>query len=286
MNSKFLWSVRRELWEHRSIYIAPLAVAAVVLIGFFFHVQSLAEKMFALTSLDVVRQRVAVVTPFSLAASVILFTSFVVALNYCLDALYSERRDRSIMFWKSMPVSDRTTVLSKLSMVMAVIPLVAFAIALATQLVLFALTYATLMARGIDASTLTSNLPLVQMTIVMLYGLAVHVLWYAPIYGWLLLVSAWAKKAPFLWAALPVFAAFVVEKIAFGTGYVGSLVQYRVMGAMREAFTANAMKEPITQISQLDPAKFLGSTGLWVGLAFAAAFLVAAIRMRRSREPI
>jgi ABC-2 type transport system permease protein len=284
--AKFLWSIRRELWEHRSTYIAPLAVAAVVLVGFLFHIQGIAEKLFAVTSLDIVRQRVAVVTPFSLVASVILFTSFAVTLNYCLDALYSERRDRSILFWKSMPVSDRMTVLSKFAMAMVVIPLMAFAIALATQVALFLLTCVMLVVKGIDVSTLTSRLPLVQMTIAMLYGLAVHVLWYAPIYGWLLLVSAWARKAPFLWAVLPVFAAFVVEKIAFGTGYVATLIQYRFMGAMREAFAANAMKDPIMQLSQLDPARFFSSSGLWAGLAVAAALLAAAIWSRRRREPI
>jgi len=284
--AKFFWSIRRELWEHRSIYIAPLAVAAVVLVGFLFHIQGIAEKLFAVTSLDIVRQRVAVVTPFSLVASVILFTSFAVGLNYCLDALYSERRDRSILFWKSMPVSDRTTVLSKFTVAMVVIPMIAFAIAFTTQLVLFMLTCVMLVVKGIDVSTLTSRLPLVQMTIAMFYGLAVHMLWFAPIYGWLLLVSAWARKAPFLWAVLPVFALFVVEKIAFGTGYVGTLIQYRFMGAMKEAFAANAMKDPITQLSQLDPGRFLSSTGLWSGLAVAVAFLVAATWSRRRREPI
>jgi ABC-2 type transport system permease protein len=124
------------------------------------------------------------------------------------------------------------------------------------------------------------------MTLVMLYGLAVHALWYAPIYGWLLLVSAWAKRAPFLWAVLPVFAGFVVEKIAFGTSHVASLVRYRVLGAMSEAFALDAMSEPITQVSLLDPVRFLGSPGLWIGLAFAAAFLAAATWLRRRREPI
>ena len=55
---------------------------------------------------------------------------------------------------------------------------------------------------------------------------------------------------------------------------------------MREAFAADAMKVPITQLSQLDPARFFGSPGLWVGLVFAVAFLAAAIWLRRRREPI
>ena len=148
------------------------------------------------------------------------------------------------------------------------------------------LSTVALAVQGLELSTVWSRLPLGQMPIVMLYGVAVHALWFAPIFGWLLLVSAWAKKAPSLWAVLPVFGGFIFEKIAFGTGYLTDLVQYRVMGAMAEAYSDNAMRESITQVSQLDPVKFLSSWGLWIGLAFGAAFLVAAIRIRRSREPI
>lgn len=283
--AKFYWSVRRELWEHPSIYIAPLAVAGLVLLAFLFHMRRIAETMRALPSLDPAKQLVVVVTPYSLAASVILLTSFIVAMFYCLDALYGERRDRSILFWKSMPVSDLTTIASKAFIPLAVLPLVAFAIALATQVLLLLLNSVVLMANGVELSTLWSPLPL-QLPLAMLYGVMTHVLWYAPLYGWLLLVSAWAKKAPFLWAVLPVFAAMAFERIAAGTTYVASMVQDRIAGAMREAFAADAWKVPITQLSQLDPARFFTSTGLWTGLVFAAAFLAAAIWLRRRREPI
>lgn len=283
--AKFYWSVRRELWEHPSIYIAPLAVAGLVLLAFLFNMRRIAETMRTLPSLDPAMQLVAVVTPYGLAASVILLTSFIVAMFYCLDALYGERRDRSILFWKSMPVSDLTTIASKAFIPLVVLPLAASAIALATQVLLLLLSSVVLMAYGVELSTLWSRLP-PQMPLAMFYGVMTHVLWYAPLYGWLLLVSAWAKKAPFLWAVLPVFAAMAFEKIAIDTTYVASLLKYRIAGAMREAFAADAWKDPIIQLSQLDPARFFSSPGLWGGLAFAAAFLAAAIWLRRRREPI
>jgi ABC-2 type transport system permease protein len=283
--AKFYWSVRRELWEHRAIYFAPLAVAGLVLVAFLFNTRRIAETMRALPSLEPAKQLAAIETPYNIAASAILFTSFIVAMFYCLDALYGERRDRSILFWKSMPVSDLTTIVSKAFIPLAVLPLVAFAIALATQGILLMLTSVVLMVDGVDLATLWSRLSL-QMPLTMLYGVITHVLWYAPIYGWLLLVSAWAKKAPFLWAVLPVLAAMAFEKIAFGTTYVASLAQYRIAGAMREAFAADAWKEPISQLSQLAPAKFLSTPGLWAGLAVAVAFLAAAVWLRRRREPI
>ena len=130
--STFAWSLRRELWEHRSIYIAPLAVAALVIVAFIFSLGSAGHKLSLIATLPPAKQAALVVLPYNIASSVILFTSFLVAVFYCLDALYAERRDRSILFWKSMPVSDRTTVLSKAFIPLVVLPLIAFTIALAT----------------------------------------------------------------------------------------------------------------------------------------------------------
>ncbi len=46
------WSLRRELWENRSIYIAPLAAAAVFLFGFMLSLIGLPHKMRAALALD------------------------------------------------------------------------------------------------------------------------------------------------------------------------------------------------------------------------------------------
>ena len=139
-------------------------------------------------------------------------------------------------------------------------------------------------------ATLWAELPLVQQPLVMLYGLTVHVLWFAPIYAWLLLVSAWARRMPVLWAALPPFAIGLVEKIALGTTHFVSLLKYRVTGAMTEAFAVGSQRgadhPDIDRLAQLEPARFLSAPGLWIGLALAAAFLAAAVRLRRDQEPI
>jgi ABC-2 type transport system permease protein len=110
-------------------------------------------------------------------------------------------------------------------------------------------------------------------------------LWHAPLYGWLLLVSSWARRAVFLWAVLPPVAVSVLEKVAFNTSYFQSMINYRLMGFAREAF-AGGMHDTIDSLAQLTPGNFLSTPGLWIGLAFAAAFLAAAVRMRRYREPI
>ena len=280
------WSLRRELWENRSIYIAPLAVAGLALFASSVNTSRGPEKLGALGALDPATRVVVAVTPYSLAASVILMTCLLVGFFYCLDALNSERRDRSILFWKSMPVSDVTTVLSKASIPLVVLPLLGCAVVLVTQLAMLLFSTAVMLAKGFAPLTLWEALPLAQMPVAMIYGTAVHALWFAPIHAWLLLVSAWARRAMFLWAFLPFVAAIAVEALAFGTTHVGSVLKYRLMGAMELAFAPNALKQPITHLSQLTPMTFLGSPGLWAGLAVAAALLAAAIRLRRYREPI
>jgi ABC-2 type transport system permease protein len=113
----------------------------------------------------------------------------------------------------------------------------------------------------------------------------VHALWYTPIYGWLLLVSAWARRAALLWAVLPVFAIIIAENIAMNSNWFASAMRYRVLGAMSEAFKPNAMHAPVTELSQLEPGRFFANQNLWLGLGFAAACIAGAIYLRRRREP-
>src|SRR5437867_5078353 len=230
------WSVRRELWENRSIYIAPLIVAAFELIGFAISTIGLAERRRAVLLLDPTHQRAAIEQPYDLAAMMMIFTVFIVGVFYCLDALHGERRDRSILFWKSLPVSDLTTVLSKAAIPLVVLPLVAFAITVCVQVIMVLQTSVVLIFHGLSPATTWTHFPIFQNWLVLLYGLAAIALWHAPIYGWLLLVSGWARRATFLWAVLPIIAIQIFEKITFGTSHFASLVQYRLMGFAPEAF--------------------------------------------------
>lgn len=283
------WSVRRELWENRSSYIAPLVVTALVLLGSLISLVGLPRRMQNLPALDPAQQYAVAVKHFSMAPAPIMLAALLVGLFYSLDALYGERRDRSILFWKSLPVSDRTTVLSKASIPLVVLPLIAFVLSVATFVIMLLLSTAVLLANGMSPAPLWAELRFLQEPVIMLYGLTVHALWFAPIYGWLLLISAWARRAPLLWAVLPPLAVSAVERIAFNTSYFSSLLRYRLTGAMEEAFAAEKKRHGVAiidHLSQLDPARFLSSPGLWIGLACAAAFLATAVRLRRNREPI
>jgi ABC-2 type transport system permease protein len=285
------WSIRRELWENRSIYVAPLAVAVVGLLGFSISLIGLPRSMRELTALDPAHQRIMLAMPYSHAAWLLILTAFVVGMFYSLDALHGERRDRSILFWKSLPVSDLTTVLSKASIPLVVLPLLVFAIIVILQLIMLLLSTVVLLISDAGARTLWTNLPLFQMQFVLLYGLAVLALWHAPLYVWLLLVSGWARRATFLWAVLPPLAIGVFEKTAFHTSYFGSLLHDRLSGFAADAFAFKGQDgvpvDPhFMPLTQLTPGKFLATPGLWIGLGVAAIFLAAAVRLRRYREPI
>jgi ABC-2 type transport system permease protein len=285
------WSLRRELWENRSIYIAPVAVAAVVMLGFLISLIRLPQSMRELAMLDPAHQPAMLAMPYSHVAMLILLTAIIVGVFYSLDALHGERRDRSILFWKSLPVSDLTTVISKASIPFLVLPLLVFAITAIMQLIMRLVSTSVLLMNGVSTALLWTQLPLFQMQLVLLYGLAVIALWHAPIYGWLLLVSGWARRATFLWAVLPPLAIGVFEKIAFHTSYFGSLLKDRLFGFAAGAFDlrtpGGAPIDPhYIPLSQLAPGRFLSSPTLWIGLAVAAIFLAAAARLRRYRGPI
>jgi ABC-2 type transport system permease protein len=295
----FYWSVRRELWENRSIYLAPLAVAAVTLLGSLISLIYLPRSMREVKAMDPAHQPAMLAHPSAHIAMLLLVTSIVVGIFYCLDALHSERRDRSILFWKSLPVSDRTTVLAKAIIPLVVLPLIIFGIIVALQWILFSLSVLVLLATGAGAATFWKQLPLFQMQLVLLYGLTVIALWHAPVYAWLLLVSGWARRATVLWAVLPLVAIGVFEKIAFRTSYFGSLIKDRVFGFVWHAFAIAApstgMHDPhvtpvvdphFIPLALLTPGKFLSIPGLWLGLIVAAAFLAATVRLRHYREPI
>src|SRR6266702_1744591 len=194
----FYWSVRRELWENRSIYIAPLIVAIVVLFGFLVSTIGLPERRRAVLLLDPAKARAAIEGPYDMAAIMLILTAFIVGVFYCLDALYGERRDRSILFWKSLPVSDRTTLLSKATIPLVILPLVTFAIVVATQLVMLLWTSALLITHGMSPASTWTHVALFRNSLVLLYGLVAIALWHAPIFGWALLVSGWARRATFL----------------------------------------------------------------------------------------
>jgi ABC-2 type transport system permease protein len=276
------------LWENHSIYIAPLIIAAVQVFALAMSTIGIAERRRAVLLLDdPAKQRAAIEMPYDAAAMMMIFVVFIVGVFYCLDALHGERRDRSILFWKSLPVSDLTSVLSKITIPLAILPVIAFALTVCVQMIMLLMTSANLLMHGMSPATTFAYFPVIQNWLVMLYGLIAIALWHAPIYGWLLLVSGWARRATFLWAVLPLIVIQIFEKITFNTSYFAKMLQHRSMGFAPHAFGFHGGDHPtIDSLSQLTPGRYLGNAGLWLGLLVAVGFVAAAVRLRRYRGPL
>jgi ABC-2 type transport system permease protein len=279
------WSIRRELWECRYLYLVPLGCAAVYQVGFLIYLTGLPGVMRGLPSLGVLHRHTDFDMPYDVAAGLIMAAAAICALYYCLDALYGERRDRSILFWKSLPVSDFTTVASK-ACIVAGMQVFGWAVTAATHFIMLLLSSAVVAASGHSVATLWAQVGFFQMSTGLLYHLiTVHTLWYAPIYAWLLLVSAWARRTPFLWATFPALALCFAEKIVFNSWHLGHWFVYRFSGPQVFGFPteSGAPMDPMTKVA---PFQFFSTPGLWFGLIGAAGLLALAVRLRRYREPI
>jgi len=282
----FLWAVRRELWEYRMLYLAPLAAAGLFLVAFGVSAVHFTRTMHRLIALGTMERHAAITSPYDMIGGLMMLTMMIVAAFYCLDALYGERRDRSVLFWKSMPASDTTTVLAKASIPFVVLPLVVWATAAVAEFLMLLLSSGALAAGGASVGELWHSLPLPRMLVLLLYHLIMaHVLWHAPFYAWLLLVGAWARRTPFVWAFLPPIALCFIEKIVFKTTYFLDMLKYRLNGnGMDVVLSENRF--PIDPMTQMTPMRYMGSVGLWTGLAVTAAFLAGAIWLRRNRGVI
>lgn len=278
------WCVLREVWEVRSIYIVPLATAAVFLFAFVITSRHLASQLRSAASLDPAQIPQLIQRPYYFAGLIIMGATLLVAIFYCLETLHAERRDRSILFWKSLPVSDLTTVLAKASVPIIILPLVTVIVVVVLHCFMALIGATIASAGGLTAAGYWHSLSLVHGWLILLYHmLAIHGLLFSPFYGWMLLVSAWARRAPLLWATVPWLIVAVIQKMVFGTIYLDVLFQYVMMSAPASAAFPPDHMHAMT-IAGL--GEFLISPGLWISLAITTVLLFLAAWIRRTREPI
>ena len=162
------------------------------------------------------------------------------------------------------------------------VPLITFVVSVVTQWILLLLMSAVLAGTGFNVASLWTHFFLGHMWLMLLYHfLTVHALWYAPIFGYLLLVSAWSRRGAFLWATMPPTVIVILEKIAFNTHYFSDFLAYRFHAGPEGGMSPNMLF--MAPMSNLTPLQFLWSTGLWDGLALTAIFLAGAVLLRRYR---
>ena len=289
----FLWSIRRELWENPSILFAPAAVACFIVLATLFAAVRYFGQILSQMEINRFPPSMFAAAPLLTIPRWLGITMVGVAIFYSLDALYSERRDRSILFWKSLPVSDTTTVLSKVAVSMVLIPIVMFIVAIVAEILIFLIESIAFRTHHIPLSSAWAGLHVFSLVGALPYHLTVVTLWYAPIYAWLLLVSAWARRAPLLWAVIPFFVFSIFERIAFHTNYMLDFIKDRVAGVFQVAYTRNYSAhnvDPRIRVQyhypEWSPGHLLATPALWLGLLFAALALILIIRLRRSSDPI
>jgi len=282
--------VRREFWEHRSLWLAPLVVTALLALC------ALIGRMHVdfddAAQVHSEAQRVAIFTiiQWVLAMPLYLVAAFVVAF-YLLDCLYAERKDRSIFFWKSLPVSDELTVAAKMVVALVAVPLGVFALALVAQLLFGAILGVRVLAGSLPPVFTWNTYEWLRTELVMLLITVAAVLWWAPLAAYLLLVSAAVRRAPTLWATLPLVLGPVLEWVAFGTRHLMDFINYRINGIWwllgvhnTHIVTKHEVRAIGTALAVLDFRALLTSIDLWLGLVVAAALVYVAIRIRRYRD--
>ena len=305
MIGHYIALMKREFWEHRSIWVTPVAIASVVTLG------TLTALMFAgefARELDVAifgaqniagdMERRAVLTGFFVGSSwLFLLGLSVLTIFYALDSLYAERKDKSILFWRSLPVTDAETVVSKLMTALVLIPAVAIIAIIATHLINLVVTSIWVSMKGGDAGVLIwGSVPLLDnwmATAITIYSMAI---WMSPFLGWFLFVSAYTKRAPLLMAFLPLVLVPMIEGIFFRSAHFAEAVWGR--SAKIPLFTIDEMdierffddghprisEEMVSLLNHIDLGKFLTDIDTWLGVIVCGLLTTAAIYVRRYRD--
>ena len=294
--SRFIWLIRREIWEHKAIWVAPLIVLACLLLAVItgnvhlgpFGATDASTPFGALPPEKQAKLLLVVYVGLVLVVDMVMG---VIAFFYALDSLYADRRDRSVLFWKSLPLSDAETVLSKFTIAVVVIPVVTLIGSLLAQLIVAGGGAVRLEMAGIPGGIMWQPEALLGGAMVAVLWCITAILWYAPVIAYLMLASAWAPKGPFLWAVLPPVAVSVLELVLLRTTHVEGFFTDRLFGLYRllsQGEQAGGGGSDVIRLSDIDLAgsltDFYASAELWLGVVVAGLLLAATMWVRRYRD--
>lgn len=314
----FLWLLKREYWENRGGFVWAQVITGTIVVVLSALMAVVGVIQLRSQDLEMHRGDTEITGSFAAVGDVMLMLgngitgsvlAFVVFF-YALGSLYDDRRDRSALFWKSLPISDTATVLSKAAWALLLAPLISVIIGMLLGVALWMVSAATIAATGLEgASSLFSESHPFRILGAMLATLPIGLLWSLPAVGWLMLCSAVARSKPFLWAVLlPLLACLIISVMAalpgihLPLGSVWYVVGYRgllsvlpgfwVFSRLAQNETAetalNAAKTPEDSLQMVlhsltDP-RIYTSLDLWIGVAVGVAFIALAIYARRWRD--
>ncbi|KGJ89746.1 hypothetical protein [Colwellia psychrerythraea] len=219
-------SIKKELWEFNGMLKwVPICLAGVFilipLLSLLLNGLDMSEVLAGLKHLSESQDTQGLTKVFFVATAALfipfVLVGFIVQLYYFVTCLYDERRDQSVMFWRSLPVSDEVTIISKLLTGAIVIPTIFYSAATVLFVggLLLAFIGTVILSIGFDISLwgvwssaqIFSGLGSIWLTMIP------AAIWLLPLYSWLMLTSIYAKKAPFLWAVLPIVVLLIIEAI-------------------------------------------------------------------------
>ncbi|KRE90581.1 hypothetical protein ASG87_18685 [Frateuria sp. Soil773] len=315
----FYWLVKREFWEHRGGFLwAPLVTGGVFLLlnlmgivtgevfgfrhGIRFGSMDFASALNHLGPNDAGKIAMVVDTLMVSSSVLLKLVLGIVVFFYLLGSLYDDRRDRSLLFWKSLPLSDTETVASKLVAGLVVAPAIAFVTSIVAGLLMLAMYATALSFHGVNVWPILAMAHPLRTVSGMLAMIPLYLLWALPSAGWLMLCSAWARSKPFLWAVVPPVAAAIVVGWfnmlgGFGlqTGWFWKNIVGRAFGVLPNGIPTGL--GPLGEIENVDKAAQLGQyiatenvygpilarTELWAGVVIGLALLAVAAWLRRWR---
>lgn len=211
---------------------------------------------------------------------VMLLVLFVVTVNYLLGCLYDDRKDRSILFWKSMPVSEWEEVLSRLAVALLVAPAIFIGISLLLQVVFILAAMLMIWRSEMDPfDVVLSNVQWGRLLLDQFGSWALTALWIAPVYAWLMLASAAARRSPFLLALTPVIGLIVLESILLGSNHFANAVEKHLP---RDVGGEHSLVNLVFSSAAASPDWL----GMLLGLLFAAGAIAGAVYLRRYRFEI
>ena len=320
MNS-FITLLRRELWEHTSLKAIPVTLLVFVLLAnlaFIFFIstaggtmtistggetQQLVSYIDFFSRLDASKQAVIVngtlITTGMIINSILLIAMFF----YLLDSLYGERKDRTILFWKSLPVTNRMTVLSKLSIAVIIIPVIIFITTILANLITLALQSYIFLHHQNEADLLWQQVDITGLSMFSIFLLIQQTIWYYPVMGWLLFCSAWGRRSPIVVAVLiPAMLVFIDSSFMLDTGVSEILLERLPLGimSMQLGNESSLMTYPYNLSGQQLPGfnmaagislpsledilQFLMIKKVWMGIIIGLFFTGMAISLRRWRD--
>jgi ABC-2 type transport system permease protein len=310
------WLIKREMWEHKGMLVwAPAVIATLVAVmalvaatldkNISVNGDGSPSQILSITLEGKVRTQVVetMAQAYMASSAPVLMVLGVLVFFYCLGALHDERRDRSLLFWKSLPVSDSMTVLSKVLLAAVVAPLITLGIGFVVSLVVLLIGAFLLLTHGTNVFGELFITPDLYLTPLRMLGLLpLYVLWALPTVGWLLMVSSMARSKVFLWAvgtplatALLLLWADKAMHLGINSGWFVSKIVSRLLlsvvpGAWLVFDEAHLSMEhvphrlPVPQTIFGESWSTLGNANVWIGAAAGAAMIAVAIWMRRRRE--